>query len=129
MNRFEKLLPNVFPRALEGDGALRGLGVKSVTREMFRGVLESQCCSSNTDGCKMRSLAISAALLSGLGTLVFMGTVASSIPAAARCMIDEGNGRYTPCSALYQRGCLRDEGNGRFTSCSSFAKPKKTKKH
>jgi hypothetical protein len=43
-------------------------------------------------------------------------------------MIDEGNGRYTPCSALYQRGCLRDEGNGRFTPCSSFAKGAKTKK-
>jgi hypothetical protein len=67
-------------------------------------------------------------LLSGFGALVFMGTVASTVPAAARCMIDEGNGRYTPCSALYQRGCLRDEGNGRFTPCSSFAKRAKTKK-
>jgi hypothetical protein len=76
----------------------------------------------------MKSLAISSALLSGLGALVFMGTVASTVPAAARCMIDEGNGRYTPCSALYQRGCLRDEGNGRFTPCSSFAKGAKTKK-
>jgi hypothetical protein len=76
----------------------------------------------------MKSLALSAALLSGLGALVFMGTVASTVPAAARCMIDEGNGRYTPCSALYQRGCLRDEGNGRFTPCSSFAKRAKTKK-
>ena len=76
----------------------------------------------------MKSLAISAAVLSGLGALVFMGTVASTVPAAARCMIDEGNGRYTPCSALYQRGCLRDEGNGRFTPCSSFAKSNKTKK-
>ena len=76
----------------------------------------------------MRSLAISAALLSGLGVLVFMGTVASTTPASARCMIDEGNGRFTPCSALYQRGCLRDEGNGRVTPCSAFAKPKKAKK-
>jgi hypothetical protein len=76
----------------------------------------------------MRSLAISAALLSGLGALVFMGTVASTTPASARCMIDEGNGRFTPCSALYQRGCVRDEGNGRVTPCSAFAKPKKAKK-
>jgi hypothetical protein len=76
----------------------------------------------------MKSLAISAALFSGLGALVFLGTVASTVPAAARCMIDEGNGRYTPCSALYQRGCLRDEGNGRFTPCSSFVQRNKTKK-
>jgi hypothetical protein len=76
----------------------------------------------------MRSLAISAALLSGLGALVFMGTVASTTSASARCMIDEGNGRFTPCSALYQRGCVRDEGNGRVTPCSAFAKPKKAKK-
>jgi hypothetical protein len=76
----------------------------------------------------MRSLAISAALVSGLGALTFMGTVASTTSALARCMIDEGNGRFTPCSALYQRGCVRDEGNGRVTPCSAFAKPKKAKK-
>ena len=48
----------------------------------------------------MKSLAISASLLAGLSALAFMGTVASTVPAAARCMIDEGNGRYTPCEAL-----------------------------
>jgi hypothetical protein len=48
----------------------------------------------------MKSIAISASLLAGLGALVFMGTVASTVPAAAKCMIDEGNGRFTPCQAL-----------------------------
>jgi hypothetical protein len=77
----------------------------------------------------MKSLAISATLLAGFGALVFMGTVASSVPAAARCMIDEGNGRYTPCDALYKSNkCMRDEGNGRFTPCEAFVKHKKAKK-
>jgi hypothetical protein len=77
----------------------------------------------------MKSLAISATLLSGLGALVFMGTVASTVPAAAKCMIDEGNGRYTPCEALYKSSkCMRDEGNGRFTPCEAFVKHKKAKK-
>jgi hypothetical protein len=75
----------------------------------------------------MKSLAIHAALLAGFGALISTGTVALTVPAAAKCMIDEGNGRYTPCSALYQRGCMRDEGNGRFTPCSAFAKQKKAK--
>ena len=70
----------------------------------------------------MRSLAISAALLSGLG-VVFMGTVATTVPASARCMIDEGNGRFTPCSALYKSSrCMIDEGNGRYTPCSALLK-------
>jgi hypothetical protein len=47
----------------------------------------------------MKSLAIQAALLTGFGALMFMGT---ATPAAAKCMIDEGNGRHTPCSALYK---------------------------
>jgi hypothetical protein len=40
----------------------------------------------------MKSLAIHAALLTGLGGLRFWGTVASSVPAAAKCMLDEGYG-------------------------------------
>jgi hypothetical protein len=77
----------------------------------------------------MKSLAISATLLSGLGALVFMGTVATTVPAAAKCMIDEGNGRFTPCSALYKSSqCMVDEGNGRHTPCSALLKQKKTKK-
>jgi hypothetical protein len=77
----------------------------------------------------MKSLAISATLLSGLGALVFMGTVATTVPAAAKCMIDEGNGRFTPCSALYKSSqCMVDEGNGRYTPCSALLKQKKTKK-
>jgi hypothetical protein len=75
----------------------------------------------------MKSLAIHSALLTGL---VFMGTVAAtSVPAAARCMIDEGNGRYTPCDALYKsKQCMIDEGNGRYTPCSALVKQTKAKK-
>jgi len=77
----------------------------------------------------MKSIAIPAALLAGFGALVFMGTVASTAPAAARCMVDEGNGRYTPCEALYKsKKCMVDEGNGRYTPCEALVKQKKTKK-
>jgi hypothetical protein len=77
----------------------------------------------------MKSLAISASLLAGVGALAFMGMVASTAPAAAKCMIDEGNGRYTPCSALYKSNkCMIDEGNGRYTPCSALLKAKKAKK-
>jgi hypothetical protein len=77
----------------------------------------------------MKSLAIHATLLAGLGALAFMGTVASTVPAAARCMIDEGYGRYTPCAALYKsKACMIDEGNGRYTPCSALAKQMKGKK-
>jgi hypothetical protein len=68
-------------------------------------------------------------LLAGVGALAFMGMVASTVPAAAKCMIDEGNGRYTPCSALYKSSkCMVDEGNGRYTPCSALLKGKKAKK-
>jgi hypothetical protein len=81
----------------------------------------------------MKSLAIHAAWLTGLGALMFAGVVASTVPAAARCMIDEGNGRYTPCDALYRsKKCMIDEGNGRFTPCEALvmkqSKPKAKKK-
>jgi hypothetical protein len=77
----------------------------------------------------MKSLAIRAVLLACLGFLVFAGTVASTVPASARCMIDEGNGRYTPCSALYQsRRCMIDEGNDRYTPCSALVRQMKSKK-
>jgi hypothetical protein len=77
----------------------------------------------------MRSLTIHAAVLTGLGALVFMGTVASTVQAAARCMVDEGNGRYTPCDALYKsKKCMIDEGNGRYTPCEALVKQKKSKK-
>jgi hypothetical protein len=79
----------------------------------------------------MKSLAIHAAVLAGFGAVMFMGTVATTVPAAAKCMIDEGNGRRTPCDALYKsKRCVVDEGNGRFTPCEALLKPnKKTKKH
>jgi hypothetical protein len=77
----------------------------------------------------MKTLAIHAALLTGLGALMLMGTVATTVPAAARCMIDEGNGRYTPCEALYKsKSCMIDEGNGRYTPCQALVKQTKTKK-
>jgi hypothetical protein len=77
----------------------------------------------------MKSLAIHAAVLTGFGALIFMGTVATTVPAAAKCMIDEGNGRYTPCDALYKsKKCVLDEGNGRYTPCEALVKQMKTKK-
>jgi hypothetical protein len=77
----------------------------------------------------MKSLAIHAALLAGFGALAFMGTVASTVPAAAKCMINEGYGRYTPCDAFYKsKKCMVDEGNGRYTPCEAMAKAKKSKK-
>jgi hypothetical protein len=80
-------------------------------------------------GGQMKSLAISGTLLTGLGALLFMGMVASTVPAAAKCMIDEGNGRYTPCEALYKsKKCMIDEGNGRYTPCEALLKQKKAKK-
>jgi hypothetical protein len=58
-----------------------------------------------------------------------MGTVVSTVPASAKCMIDEGNGRYTPCEALYKsKKCMIDEGNGRFTPCEAMVRQKKQKK-
>jgi hypothetical protein len=77
----------------------------------------------------MKSLAIKAALLAGFGALAFTGMVASTVPAAARCMIDEGNGRMTPCEALYKsKKCMIDEGNGRHTPCEALVRAKKPKK-
>jgi hypothetical protein len=74
----------------------------------------------------MKSLAIRAALLAGFGALMSTGTVALTVPAAAKCMIDEGDGRYTPCEALYKYAkCMREEGNGRFTPCEAFVKRNK----
>jgi hypothetical protein len=95
--------------------------------------MEMPLCANNQletlIGGQMKSLAIPAALLTGFGALVFMGTVASTVPASARCMVDEGNGRYTPCEALYKsKKCMLDEGNGRYTPCQALAKSKKSKK-
>jgi hypothetical protein len=56
-----------------------------------------------TLGGQMKSLAICAALIGGFGALVFMGTVASTVPASAKCFVDEGNGRRTPCEAMYKK--------------------------
>jgi hypothetical protein len=60
---------------------------------------------------------------------MFMGTVASTVPAIAKCMIDEGYGRYTPCEALYRsKKCFIDEGNGRYTPCEALVKQMKARK-
>jgi len=76
----------------------------------------------------MRSLALPTAMLTGLA-LAFMSTIASIGPAAARCTINEGNGRYTPCDALYKsKRCMIDEGNGRFTPCEALVRQTKSKK-
>jgi hypothetical protein len=78
---------------------------------------------------KMKSFTISAALLAGFAALVFMATAGSTVPASAKCLFDEGYGRYTPCSALYKsKKCFLDEGNGRYTPCSALLKSSKSKK-
>ena len=82
---------------------------------------------STLGGQHMKSLAIHAALLAGVGALMFMGTAATTIPAAAECVIDLGNGHLTPCDGVYMK-CMVDEGNGRRTPCDAMLKPKKTKK-
>jgi hypothetical protein len=88
----------------------------------------------NRKGEQMKSLAIHSALLTGFGALAFIGTVAATtVPANARCMVNEGNGRYTPCEALYKSTkCMVNEGNGRYTPCEALVKsnkaPAKTKK-
>jgi hypothetical protein len=67
-----------------------------------------------------------AALLSGFVAVTLAGTLGSSVPAAARCMVDEGNGRYTPCDAhYYNTKCMVDDGNGRYTPCDALAKQQK----
>jgi hypothetical protein len=79
-----------------------------------------------TEITKMKAFAY-VALLTGFGAITLAGTLASTVPAAAKCMVDEGNGRYTPCSALYtSKKCMVDEGNGRYTPCSALVKQKKT---
>jgi hypothetical protein len=77
----------------------------------------------------MKTRAIHAALLTGLGAIAVMGTVASTVPAAARCMIDEGYGRYTPCEALYKsKRCMIEEGPARYTPCEALVRQMKPKK-
>jgi hypothetical protein len=83
----------------------------------------------------MKSVAVHTALLGILGSFMFMGTVATTVPAAAKCMIDEGNGRRTPCDAMYKSTtstkttkCFVDEGNGRRTPCDALVKRKTKKK-
>jgi hypothetical protein len=48
---------------------------------------------------------------------------------SAKCMIDEGYGRYTPCEALYKsKKCMIDKGNGRYTPCEALVRQRKAKK-
>jgi hypothetical protein len=78
-----------------------------------------------TEITKMKTFAF-AALLTGFGAITLAGSLATAVPAAAKCMVDEGNGRYTPCSALYSsKKCMVDEGNGRYTPCSALVKQQK----
>jgi hypothetical protein len=77
---------------------------------------------------RMKLLPSHVALLSAVGVLAFMGTVASAAP-RSKCKIDEGYGRYTPCEALYKsKKCMIDEGNGRYTPCEALVRQRKAKK-
>jgi hypothetical protein len=43
--------------------------------------------------------------------------------ATAKCMIDEGYGRHTPCEALYDsKKCMIDERYGRYTPCGALVR-------
>jgi hypothetical protein len=78
-----------------------------------------------TEITKMKTFAY-AALLTGFGAITLAGSLATAVPASAKCMVDEGNGRFTPCSALYSsKKCMVDEGNGRYTPCSALVKQQK----
>jgi hypothetical protein len=68
-------------------------------------------------------------LLIGLGAIAVTGTIASTVPAAGRCMVDEGYGRYRPCEAIYRsKKCMIDEGYGRYTPCEALMRQAKTRK-
>jgi hypothetical protein len=56
-----------------------------------------------------------AALLTGFGAITLAGTLGSSVPAAAKCMVDEGNGRYVPCQEVFtpQKNTTKLEANQR----------------
>jgi hypothetical protein len=43
-----------------------------------------------------------AALLTRIGAITLAGTLGSSVPAAAKCMVDEGDGRYVPCQEVFR---------------------------
>jgi hypothetical protein len=43
-----------------------------------------------------------AALLTGFGAITLAGMLGSSVPTAAKCMVDEGNGRYVPCEEVFK---------------------------
>jgi hypothetical protein len=43
-----------------------------------------------------------AALLTGFGAITLAGTLGSLVSAAAKCMVDEGNGRYVPCEEVFK---------------------------
>jgi hypothetical protein len=58
----------------------------------------------------MKSLVIPTALLASFGAFMIIGTVATTVPAAAKCMIDEGNGRRTPCDALLKQKKTKKKG-------------------
>jgi hypothetical protein len=76
----------------------------------------------------MKLLPSHVALLTAVGVLAFMGTVASAAP-RSKCMIDEGYGRYTPCEALYKsKRCMIEEGPGRYTPCEALVRQAKPKK-
>jgi hypothetical protein len=71
---------------------------------------------------------IHVALLIASGVLAFMSAVGTAVPAAAKCTIDEGYGRYTPCEAFYKtKKCMIDEGNGRYTPCEPLVRQRKAK--
>ena len=76
----------------------------------------------------MKLLPSHVALLTAVGVLAFMASVALAAP-RSKCMIDEGYGRYTPCEALYKsKRCMIEDGPGRYTPCEALVRQVKPKK-
>jgi hypothetical protein len=117
--RFKKIHCNVKSVTSLGDAIF----YIAVVPELIWAAINSP--ANMTEITKMKTFAY-AALLTGFGAIALAGSLASSVPASAKCMVDEGNGRYTPCSALYtSKKCMVDEGNGRYTPCSALVKQQK----
>jgi hypothetical protein len=98
-------------------------------RQTAGGGLRYNISIAETEDAPVKISSIHVALLTAIGILAFVGAVGTAVPAAAKCMIDEGYGRYTPCEAFYKsKKCMIDEGNGRYTPCEALVRQGKAKK-
>ena len=80
----------------------------------------------------MKSLAVCVVIAVGM-TVMPVG-MPTAEAATKQCMVDDGGGRFRPCSALYKKqnpdwrsgsACMVDEGGGRLRPCSALYKSNK----